>query len=89
MITRTIAAPQRRHCGKPVWHVRVPKGLLRPGIPKERFFGDNWKAAKDYAKQLADSRKCVGGGGSEFVELTTAEQAAVLTAMNIITPQKS
>ena len=34
------------------------------------------------AKQLADSRKCVGGGGSEFVKLTTAEQAAVLTAMN-------
>ena len=59
----------------------VPNDLFAPGIPKRRYFGDDKQAAEDYAKQLADSRKCIGGASNEFSKLTSTEQAAILTTM--------
>ena len=82
MIYRKIEPTQVRRNGKLVWSVFVPQDLLTPGTLKRRYFGEDKKAADEYAKQLTESRKCVGGGSSEFMKLNGPEQAAVITGLH-------
>jgi integrase len=82
MIYRKIEPTQVRRNGKLVWSVYVPQDLLTPGTLKRRYFGEDNKAADEYAKQLTESRKCVGGGSSEFMKLNGPEQAAVITGLH-------
>jgi len=85
MIIRKIEPRLRENNGKSVWCVTVPKDLRKSGILNHRFFGENKAAADEYAQQLTDSRKSVGGGG-DFMKLNTAEQVALLAALQELGP---
>ena len=85
MIIRKIEPRLREHHGKSVWCVTVPKDLRKPRILTHRFFGEKKAAADEYAQQLSDSRKSVGGGG-DFLKLNTPEQVAVLVALQELGP---